>query len=222
MPAAPYPLGGEARDVVEDVRAARRLRHRRASGFAEGRAALARVDRAVRRRSSWSTPTRAGGSRSRRRSAGRATLPTAAARAAAVLVPVPPGRDDRQPAATDGRPDDSGRTLARRRRVVTHRRRRRAREDRVLAASDPATTGTRCRFPSYESSFRVLSVHVPGPNGRSPATPPPMPRRSCARFAPGTSTRGRRHRDAAVVRVHRDERVAAPRAKATSSAAAGP
>ena len=44
MPQAPYPLGGEAARRRRRRAAARRLRHRRASRFAEARAALARLD----------------------------------------------------------------------------------------------------------------------------------------------------------------------------------
>ncbi len=153
LPASPYPLGGEARDVVEDVQ--------RLGGF--GIAAhpdspkadsLARLGRADRRASSSSTPTRAGACTSR--AAGAAKLELTAS---AVRLSGRPRRNDRAAAAADrsdlGAVDDAGATPPRRRarRRDAHaklgwRRRRSRRQPSSLP------------IPSYDASFRALSVHV--------------------------------------------------------------
>ena len=44
LPRTTYPLGGETRDVVEDIAPARRNGHRRASGIAEAAVALDRLE----------------------------------------------------------------------------------------------------------------------------------------------------------------------------------
>ena len=76
-----------------------------------------------------------------------------------------------------------------------------------------ATAAFALPLPGYESSFRVLSIHV-APDRPLTGDAAADAARADARDSRRPSLhRGRRRRDAAVVRVHRDQRTAAPRSE---------
>ena len=200
---SPYPLGGEAARRRRRRRAARRVRHRRASRFAEAGAALGRLDGAVRRRRAAQPRHQL----ARLGAAGRGWRAEAAPASPALLrLSVPPGRDRSRgliqpsaaldavgrarPAAAPGRPWPAPtRTRSSRR-----------------EAPIPATAGSRCRCRATSRRSGAVDSRA-GRTRRSRATPPRMRRLIVQAIRAGTSVhRGRRRRDAAGVRVHGDQR----------------
>ena len=219
MPKAPYPLGGEARDVVDDVR--------RLGGF--GIAAHPDSPKTELSWRDWSAPFDgieflnpdtswreqiAAGIRRPRDAA------VAPAGAAPPLVSVPPGRIDRRPDSADTGAGPMGGGVpapARRRR----RRRGRPRADR-LAVGRP---GHDARGDPDPELRRVLSHDVrPRPAGACAHRGRRRrrgPRRARDSRRPPVRRRGR-HRDTAGVRVHGRQRRRTARAGDELPAAGGP
>ena len=171
LPAAPYPLAGEARDVVEDVR--------RLGGF--GIAAHPDSPKPQLRWRDWAAPfdgiellnLDTGWRLWAEQAGGSAGKWSARRHLAAALLDYP-----FRPAETIAGLIRSGdalldqwAALAARRQVVTlggvdaHAR--------LDLRGDPADSRFALPLPSYESSFRVLSIRRPARQRACPATPPP-------------------------------------------------
>ena len=158
MPASPYPLAGEARDVVEDVR--------RLGGFGiaahpdSPKPELRWTDGARRSTASSAEPRHrlaalgAAGERS-----GGAVDGAAPPAVGADRLSIPSGGGDHQPDPAHGRAAASGRQRWRQRRIVAI-----AGVDAhakiAPRSADPGDSRYALPFPGYESSFRVLSIHV--------------------------------------------------------------
>ena len=161
MPAAPYPLGGEARDVVEDVRRLGGFGIAAHPGFAEAGAALARLDapfdgdRVAEPRHELARVGAAG----QRRSAARGRRGGGCSRRCSTIRSGRP-KSIAQPAPAEPASSTQWAALARapaRRRASPAPTRTRSSR---CAAPIPATAGCSLPLPGYESSFRALSVHV--------------------------------------------------------------
>ncbi len=160
MPASPYPLGGEARDVVEDVR--------RLGGFGiaahpdspKPRAALAATG--MRRSTAIELLNPDTGwrlwaqQRQRRR---RAMVRPATTAVGADRLSVPPGGGDREPDRPDAARRRDWEAVTRHRRLVAIAGAD-AHAKIAPRSADPGDSRYALPFPGYESSFRVLSIHV--------------------------------------------------------------
>ncbi len=158
MPKAPYPLGGQARDVVDDVK--------RLGGF--GIAAHPDSPRTELSWREWSAPFDAiefvnpdtSWRQQMRPAFGmRATLPTAFLLQRLVSYPFRPAESIAaliQPTGVLMQWADA----VRHRRVVVAAGADAHAQIAVWRSSDPAETRAAIPIPSYESSFRALSVHV--------------------------------------------------------------
>ncbi len=205
MPASPYPLAGEARDVVEDVR--------RLGGF--GIAAHPDSPKPELRWREWNAPidgvellnpdtgwrlwaqqASASGERwyaRRRLLSAMIDYPFRPAAVIASLLVSPSG------AAVDWE------AVTRRRRLVAI-----AGVDAhakiAPRSADPGDSRYALPFPSYESSFRVLSIHVRPERPFSGEADGRCPRADASDPLRASLYGGGRRRDAGVVRVHRHQR----------------
>ena len=198
MPAAPYPLGGEARDVVEDVAPAGRIRHRGPSGFAEAGAPVARVDapfdgiEIVNPDTGWRVGEQA---EDRREVAARRHL-------AAALLDYP-----FRPAETIAGLIRSGDSFPRQWAALAARRRVVGVGGVDAHASSiwrrPRRQPVRAAVPELRVDVPRASIHV-GRQRRCPGTPRPTARRHARDSRRTLVHGGRRRRDAALVRIQRD------------------
>ena len=158
MPKAPYPLGGQARDVVDDVRrlggfgiAAHPDSPRTELSWREWSAPFDGIE-FVNPDTSWRQQIRPAWER-------RATLPTALLLERLFSYPFRPAESIAALIQPTGVLTPWAEVVRRRRVVVAAGADAHA-QIAVWRSSDPAETRAAIPIPSYESSFRALSVHV--------------------------------------------------------------
>ena len=172
LPKSPYPLGGEARDVIEDIARLGGLSIAAHPGSVEAGTAVDATGRAVRRarmaERRQRVARRVGPGRSRARCL---TYPARTPEALATLL---------------DRPDDLmravGRAHARRRRRGRGRLPTRTRASGCAISASPMTTAARCQFLSYEAMLPRFSIALPGVvlTGDAPADAEAIARRDPA------------------------------------------